>query len=457
MTAVRVESRITYAQAKHKEAFRLFDLANEAVEAGNLQLAVQHWRHAYRLAPDDPTMIYCRGVEALASWRFTEAIQYIRRSVSSKYYRDNAQAHYHLGCAARGLGDFRLAAKELRIALTLDPTHVAAMIGRGFMLMMHGDIAQAEALFAKGLSLPGKNASDRNDQATCGAWWGDYSRWSLFENRWRIGLRHQTPELEAILGTHRWNGKPFPGTLLLECEQGLGDVLMMSRYATIAATMVDKLVLVVQPPLVPLMLRLGFETYGTNEPLPRFDAHSPVMSLPWLMGTDALAKVPPPTDFKIPRRPVKGHAGICWAGSNVASLDRDRSAAHRAFLPLLDLPGITWHSIQRGQREDEYPEITRRIGQGDWLQSAEEIAQLDFVVSVDTSVAHLSGSLGVPTYIFPPSYYEFRHNRPAALEAAGIRRDGSAWYPNHTTVRRRHTNDWPAAVSELRGGLEGVY
>jgi Flp pilus assembly protein TadD len=442
------------AGAKQRNALRLVHLANDAIEAGNMALAVQHWRHAWKLAPDDPTVRYCRGVEALYSHRFEESLRYLRWASNSRAYKTQAQAHFHLGCALRGAGDFRGAAKALRHALTIDPGHMGAMIQRGFLLQMHGDHAQAEALFAKAVTLQHKNPSDRNDLATLSAWRGDYSKWALFENRWRIGLRHQTPALQELLGLHRWNGKPFPGTLMLEAEQGQGDVLMMARYVKLAATMVNQVVLVVQPSLVSLMLRLGFDTYGTNEPLPRFDAHTPVMSLPWLMGTDALSKVPPPADFGIPRTPVTGHAGLVWAGSNVAALDKDRSAAVRAFAPLLDLPGITWHSLQRGQREDEYPEIDQWFARGDWLETAHEIAKLDFVVSVDSAVAHLAGSLGVPTYLFPPVYYEFRNNPPAVLEAHGIRGDGHAWYPSHTQIRRRRTNDWAAAVAELRARLQ---
>jgi Tfp pilus assembly protein PilF len=439
--------------AKQREALKLVHLANDAIGRGDMSLASQHWRHAWKLAPDDPTVRYCRGVEALYSHRFTESLTYLRWACNSRWYRDEPQAHFHLGCAYRGAGDFRGAARALRHTLALDPQHMGAMIQRGFLLQMHGDHAQAEALFAKAVTLQHKTPSDRNDLATLSAWRGDYSHWSLFENRWRIGLRHQTPALQEILGTHRWNGKPFPGTLMLEAEQGQGDVLMMARYAKLAATMVEKLVLVVQPSLVSLMLRLGFDVYGTDEPLPHFDAHSPMMSLPWLMGTDDLSKVPPPADFGIPRAPVTGHAGLVWAGSNVAALDKDRSAAVRAFAPLLEIPGITWHSLQRGNREDEYTEIGAQLARGDWLETAHEIATLDFVVSIDSAVAHLAGSLGVPTYLFPPTYFEFRHTRPEAMVANGYGADASVWYPNHSLVRRQHTNDWPAAVELLHEKL----
>lgn len=448
---VRVTFAMTYAQAKVAEAFKLFHLANECIEAGRLQLAVQYWRRAYQLAPDDPTMVYIRGVERLASWQFPEAVQYLRRSCNSRYYRSNPQAHFHLASAARGVGDFRLSAKAYNATLKLDPTHVGALIGRGFVLQMHGDHRQAEELFTRALALPSKSASDRQEQATCGAWHGDYSRWAFFENRWRTGLRHQSAALEAILGERRWNGAPFTGTLLLECEQGQGDVIQMCRYARVAATMVSKLVLVVQPYLVTLMRQLGFDTSGTDEPLPEFDAHSPMMSLPWVMGTDDLSKIPPPANFGIPRAPMTGHAGLCWAGGGAASLDKDRSAARRAFAPLLDLPGITWHSLQRGQREDEYPELTgHQMARGDWLETAREIATLDFVVSVDTSTAHLSGSLNVPTYLCIPSHYEWRHNRLESLLARGFSRHHSVWYPRHKLIRRSRTNDWTAAVAECR-------
>lgn len=441
--SVRVESRVTYAEAKLAEAYKLFALANEAVEAGNLQLAIQHWRHAYRLAPDDPTMIYCRGVEALSSWRFPEAVRYLTRTCNSKQYKDNAQAHYHLGCAARGAGDFRQSAQSFRRTLTLDPYHVGAMIGRGFAFQLHGDHERAEALFAKALALPGRSPSDRNEQATCGAWWGDYSRWSLFENRWRTGLRPQSPALEAILNERRWNGAPFRGTLMLWAEQGMGDTLLMARYLPLAQERCTHLVVLVQASMVTLFQHAGYDAQPITGVLPAFGAHSPMMSLPWLMGTDSVAKIPPPADFKIPLTTRTGHAGLCWAGGPVANLDRNSPT--RAFAPLLTMPGVVWHNMQFGAREDEYPELGPP-SRGDWLETAREVATLDVVVTVDTALSHLAGSLGVTTFLFSAVHYVWYWTRGHM---------GSPWYPKtHRLFRRASTKDWPAAVASARARLE---
>jgi len=416
---------------------------NDAISRGALGEAIPHWRACYALAPNDATMQYAFAISLLGEKQFAEAKPFLTRAVRAAYALD-PQAWFHLGACCRGLGDWKGAARYYQQALALKPTHVAAMIGRGFCLQMHGDIAAAESLFAAALVLPCESASDRHEQSTLAAWWGDYSRWAQFENRWRIGLFAPTPTYQAMLGHRRWNGKPFPGIVLLWSEQGFGDLFQLVRYAPLMAARCDHLVIAVPLPAVPLIQRMGYETVPLRtDQVPFHHAHTPMMSAQWIMGTDAPDKAPPPADFRIERTAEPGKAALCWAGGPGASLDLDRSSARGCFTPLFDIPGVRWHSAQKGQREQEYA-LPSAVGDT-WLATAEQLATLEFLVSVDTSTAHLAGSLGVPTYLIPPTHVEWRWTRG---------RTDSPWYPTtHRLYRRRSTRDWPNVVAQIRGDI----
>lgn len=426
-------------ERRRASAWEHFRKGNEAVTRGSLGEAIPHWRACYALAPNDATMQYAYAISLLAQWKFKEARPFLIRACKLGYLND-PQAWFHLGACGRGLGDWRGASRAYERALSLNPNHVAAMIGRGFCLQMHGDLARAEALFAAALTLPCESASDRHEQSTLAAWWGDYTRWAQFENRWRIGLYAPTPTYQGMLGKHRWNGKPFTGVLLLWSEQGFGDLFQMVRYAPIAAERCDHLILAVPMPAVSLIAKMGYETVPLRtDQVPFHHAHTPMMSAQWICGTDTLDKVPPPADFQIPRAAVPGKGALCWAGGAGASLDMDRSSARRSFAPLLDVPAVAWHSAQKGQREDEF-QLPRVVGDT-WLETAEQLATLEFLVSVDTSTAHLAGSLGVPTYLIPPTHVEWRWTRG---------RTHSVWYPGtHRLYRRRSTRDWPNVVGQI--------
>ena len=238
-------------------------------------------------------------------------------------------------------------------------------------------------------------------------------------------------------------------TLLAYSEQGQGDAIQFARYLPLAAQRCDRLIVQCQPSLKRLISRIeGVSEVVTHGEAPEHDKHIAFMSFPYVFGT-TLETVPKPADFRIPRWPASAdrplHVGLVWSGQPGLSLDIDRSAPVNAFAPLLDVSSVAFAGLQKGPRWGEYQTLTALEDRDDWLDTAEVIASLDLVISVDTAVAHLAGSLGVETWLLLPTHPEWRWPRGS---------DTTPWYPTHRLYRRKHTRDWPGVIARVKADLE---
>jgi ADP-heptose:LPS heptosyltransferase len=198
-----------------------------------------------------------------------------------------------------------------------------------------------------------------------------------------------------------------------------------------------------------------------GEPLPEFDVHCPLMSLPGALNT-TLATIPArvPYIFADPALivawaeslgPKAGpRVGLVWCGNPGHLNDRNRSASLADYAEVLALP-CTFVSLQKVLRKADQevlrarPQV-RHYGErlDDFADTAAVVAQLDLVISVDTAVAHLAGALGKPTWVLLPYAPDWRW----LLE----RRD-SPWYPGMRLFRQAAAGDWGRVVAEVAGEL----
>jgi hypothetical protein len=259
----------------------------------------------------------------------------------------------------------------------------------------------------------------------------------------------------------RWDGAPFPGkTLLLHWEQGYGDTLMFIRYATLAKARGGRVLALVQKPLVPVVATVpGIDgVLAPGEPLPPFDLQVSIFSLPQVFGTrldtvpaaipyvSAPAQAPPALAAAMaePGRGVR--AGLVWAGSTAHRSDGTRTASLDALACLGDLPGLHWHSLQVGYQGGlPFPGIRDLAPHlPDFGATAWALQQLDLVVTVDTSVAHLAGALGRPTWLLLPFIPEWRWL---------LEREDSPWYPTIRIFRQEQPNQWEPVLARVRSAL----
>jgi tetratricopeptide (TPR) repeat protein len=263
-----------------------------------------------------------------------------------------------------------------------------------------------------------------------------------------------------------WLGqKPLAGkTILLHAEQGLGDTLQFVRYAPLVTRRGARVILEVQPPLRPLLAGTdgAAAVVGQGERLPDFDLHCPLLSLPHAFGTDCntipadipYLRVPPDrlTRWRDRLGRREGfRVGIAWEGSAAHKNNRSRSIALQRFVTLLSVPGVAFASLQKDVSPadaiilGEHANVSM-IGEelADFADTAAVMAELDLIISVDTSVVHLAGALGVPVWVLLPFSPDFRWL---------LEREDSPWYPSARLFRQPRIGDWESALARVQQEL----
>jgi hypothetical protein len=263
-----------------------------------------------------------------------------------------------------------------------------------------------------------------------------------------------------------WLGEPLNGSrILLHAEQGLGDAIQFARYAPMVAERGATVLLEVHRHLVRLMTTLpGVATVvARGQSLPAFDWQCPLMSLPLAFGT-TVETIPTRVPYLAAQRDGPGpqrttaagtqSVGLVWAGSPAHRRDQRRSIGLDLFTPLTQIDGLRWYSLQKGPAAAalstpppglDLIDLARDIH--DFADTAAIVANLDLVVTVDTSVAHLAGAMGKPVWILVPKPSDWRWM---------LDRDDSPWYPTARLFRQRTPGEWAPVVEQIHQALRVV-
>jgi len=203
------------------------------------------------------------------------------------------------------------------------------------------------------------------------------------------------------------------------------------------------------------------ELLTENEQKIKYNFFLPIMSLPLAFGT-RLDTIPADIPYlradeqatenwkrRLAEFPGK-KIGIVWAGSPTHANDKNRSILLRRLLPLAAVPGVRSVSLQKGERSKQVAEAPE-FNLIDWTEelrnyddTAALVSALDLIISVDTSVAHLSGALGKPTWTLIPYAPDFRWL---------LDRQDSPWYPTMRLFRQPALGDWETVVQRVAGEL----
>ncbi|MBV8653983.1 MAG: glycosyltransferase family protein [Alphaproteobacteria bacterium] len=487
-----------HAAGRIAEAERLYDaiLAGDPDHAGALHHlglvraaqrrsveAVALIERALAADPDSATAHYNLGTTLRALGRDAEAVASFRRAIALK--PDYLAAHANLGVALQTLGRSAEATLSYGRVLALDPTHaethnnfgtlhagrgrlesavrhyrqalaakpdyVDARINLGKALRGLNRPAEAIAEFAEALRLRPGDVEAMRSQGMARLILGDFAAgW----RQWRFARSRAVPR-PLWLGDAPLEGK----TILLWAEQGLGDTIQFARYVRLVAELGAKIVLEVQAELV--MLLRGLPGVSAVLPLgatlPSFDCHCPLPSLPLAFGTE-LATIPtmvpylaaPAGPASVPL-PEGLRVGLTWGGNPQHLNDGNRSIPLERLAPLFDLDGIGFLALQKEQREGDaallrrLPKVTDAArAMTDFDATASVVAELDLVITVDTSMAHLVGALGKEVWILLPFSPDFRWL---------LGRSDSPWYPTARLFRQGAPGDWDGVVAEVRAAL----
>ena len=373
-----------------------------------------------------------------------------------------AEAFNNLGALYYKENDHPAARTMLENALAIRPLYPDALYNLGNVLAALGKYQKAAARYEQAVRLRPEHGSSHFNLGITRLLLGDMMRgWPEWE--WRF--RSTQAAFQRHFNQPAWTGERLEGRrILLYAEQGIGDTLHFLRYLQPVASRGSTIILEVQKPLVTLLEHHPsiHAIVATGDALPAFDVHCSLMSLGAIFKT-SVQTIPPIDSYlqllnrsepATPGRALK--VGLVWAGNPVHERDRERSIPLESLLPLLQTSGISWHSLQHGPAANQLQRCrphtdafrtVRDLGSGfnSFSDTARAIHQLDLVITVDTSVAHLAASMGKPVWIMLPCHPDWRWL---------LKRRDSPWYPSARLFRQADPADWTSVVAAVKPELE---
>jgi tetratricopeptide (TPR) repeat protein len=385
---------------------------------------------------DSPEALNNRGAVLVRLFRPAEALDDFVKAIELR--PDYADAYINAGNTQKGLSRYPEAMRSLDRALALKPDDSTAVWSKAVLKLALG-------AFRDG--------------------------WPLYEARFRLP---HAAALQRSFDVPRWTGvEPLEGKTLLVCaEQGLGDTLQFCRYLGLLEARGASVVFEVQPQLKKLLRSLDTRAaiISRGEPLPPFEFHTPLLSLPLAFRTEAHSipggvpylKVDPPATQSWGQRlaALPGlRVGLNWHGNPEAekhSALQARSFPLSAAGAVARVAGVTLVSLQKGSGADQRGQVEfgaaltqltdpQRLGPDEIAdETAAIIAGLDLVITADTALAHLAGALGVPVWVVLQAVPDWRWLTD---------REDSPWYPTMRLFRQRTPGDWAEVLGRVAAEL----
>jgi tetratricopeptide (TPR) repeat protein len=354
--------------------------------------------------------------------------------------------------------DLETDVKSLLTDSNVAPTDALAVVSSYYWLHQRPDLALQ--CFEQQMALAPDNPQHVSDAAFAAALAGDYARaWPWFEARYwpRSGRQHPYQHLP------QWDGRPLDtdDVVILHAEQGLGDFIQCIRYLPLLQGLAPNIVFDVPKPALELLAALDNAESATDAPahLGTLTLQLPMMSLPLLLEDPQDIAFPylhidcsyPAVALPQPAQAGDLKVGIVWAGNAEHRNDHNRSSRLMDWAPLASLTGVTFYSLQLGEALSEVAtppdgmsviDLSGHLGS--LADTATLISQLDLVITVDTSVAHLAGALYKPVWMALAYIPDWRW---------GIADESTRWYPSARLFRQNAPCDWHSVFAAMRQRL----
>ncbi len=438
-------------------------LAVREHHAGQLARAGELYRKILEHDPKNSQALHLLGVVEHQQGRHVEADQLIRQAISLT----PAVAEYHSnhGEVLRRLGNIDGAMKAYRHAIELNPDDAVAHYNLGNVLMARANPRKALASYQRAVDLQPDVAVMHVNKAMALLQAGEYAD-GFVEYEWRWACDHMAAERRSY-PRPAWDGSdPAGKTILVYWEQGFGDTIQFIRYAPLLAARGATVVVECQPELKTLLQCVQGVSHvvAFGDPLPEFDTHVAMLSLPRLFGT-AVESVPASVPYvtasrdrvvdwriRLARDTSWCKVGLVWAGRSTNDDDNLRSIPLATLAPLGRIMRANFYSLQTGPAALEArhaPPILRLKDVGhelkDFADTAALLENLDLVITVDTAVAHLAGAMGKPTWVLLSHAPDWRWM---------TRRTTTPWYPTMSLVRQRRPGVWAHVVERIKRELD---
>jgi len=417
-------------------------------QAGRTDEAVAAGRAAIALRPDYAEAHSNLGIAHYDRDELDKAVTCYRRAIELR--PGFAEAYSNLGNAMRGLGEYEQAESA------------DAYANRGTSLQMLGRRREAMSCFARALVLNPQQGNAHSGRALVLLTEGDYEEgWKEYEWRWASSEMRPRP-----VPGRQWQGEDLNGKrLLVMAEQGYGDTIHFCRYLALLRERGATPILRVPPRLADLISESmpWLEVSAEAGPLPKYDFHSPLLSLPGVIGT-RVDTIPGEVPYlRAKAAEVNGwqeslendgrlKVGLAWGGNPKHANDMNRSIGLEQLAPVATTEGVHCFSLQVGERAADVEALPAGsiTNPGDerltpFSATAALIENLDLVICIDTSLAHLAGAMGKPLWLLLSRVADWRWL---------LDRDDSPWYPTARLFRQGADGQWGPVVELLVGELE---
>lgn len=433
-------------------------------QSGRLEEALAHFDLCERLRPHQAVTSNLRSLALRGLGRHQEYLAEAQRAHALD--PDNAELCSNIGDALNSLDRLEEALQWFDRALRLRPSLLVALENKLLVLRKLLRFDDLWATYRQIASNDPTNATAEFNFARDSLLVGNFDvGWKAREARWRVpGLPIFFPRgSEPVwLGEENIEGK----TILIYSDEGLGDAIQFSRYVPMLAARGARVILVIQDALCSLLSTLP----GLSDCLPKSvaslppaDFRCPLMSLPLAFRT-TLDSIPPPPRLSAPADRViawderlgprdKLRVGLAWSGNSAQANDRDRSTTLQSLTGLLDIDA-TFVSLQKDLRPHDKAVLAERTEIADWTshladfsETAALVSCLDLVITVDTSVAHLAGTMRCPTWVLVRHTPDWRWM---------LDRDDNPWYPTVRLFRQTGTREYGSVIERVRTELTAV-
>lgn len=430
---------------------------------GRFAEALSSSEQALALQPGHIGALTHRSASLYALGRLDEALAGVETAIGLQ--PANAAAHSLRATCLLDLQRRAEALESCELAIALQPALVDAHNTRGLALTGLQRYAEADASFDQAIALRPEAIEPYFNKGVRCLQIGDFERgWELYERR------PVSQRFEEAAGRPRWDGREdIAGKrILVYSEQGLGDTLQFCRYAKPLEARGANVILRVQESLCALLsgLSVGIRVTSSEAPVPEYDLHCPLLSLPRAFATrlDSVPAAVPylsadPVRVASWRKRLGTHGrliGVRWQGST-GRADVGRSFPLRHFQAIAGIADVRLISLQKGPGSEQLAECSTDFrvedlgadfepgGRDAFLDVAAVMECLELIITSDTSVAHLAGALGRPTWLALKKVPDWRW----MLERADC-----PWYPSMRVFRQEEDGDWRELFERMRCLLE---
>jgi Tfp pilus assembly protein PilF len=466
----RLEAAMCFQNALSRDAHCVPALLNLGMvwrQLGQRDSALPCYRLAARLWPDRVEAQFCLGTLLCELRELDEAIVIHRGALALA--PDHPGVLSDLGSALvlrsdveAGKSDIEEGMSLLRRAIAVAPDWPIGHVNLGIALARARRMGEALEAFSQAQALDPRFEYARFCESNVHLMRGDFARGFALYDAHRAVYPHRHRD-------RRWDGGPLEGrTILLYAQHGLGDTLQFVRYVSRVAAMGGRVILQVQPQLIPLLGRQpgAAVVCATNEDPGPFDVQATLLELPAILG-DTLETIPAEVPYvradpalcarwsaRLARDGGTFRIGVAWHGNPHQKDGLIRRCALRDMAPIWSVPGVSVYSLQVGAGRDELTADggempVRDLGSldaetGAFMDTSAIMHGLDLIVTIDTSIAHLAGGLGRPVWMVVPYWADWRWM---------IERADSPWYPTMRIFRQPEPGAWAPVFDEVAAAL----